>query len=95
MEVTFTILYHSKVIEEDIPLLSSTWKNRIKKAVEEKLSTSPEKYGKPLRQSLRGYRKLRVSDYRIIFRISGNSVYILAILHRSIVYKDTSRRITK
>ena len=92
MEVTFTILYHSKVIEEDIPLLSSTWKNRIKKAVEEKLTISPERYGKPLRQSLRGYRKLRVGDYRVIFRIDKSTVYILAIMHRSTVYKDSSKR---
>jgi mRNA interferase RelE/StbE len=92
MGVTFVIRYHPKVKSEDIPLLSTVWKYRIKKAIEEKLTVTPENFGKPLRQSLRGYRKLRVGDYRIVFRIEGTTVVILAILHRSVVYKDAARR---
>ena len=64
----------------------------MRKAIEAKLAVAPEKFGKPLRQSLRGYRKLRVGDHRIIFRIDANTVFILAILHRSVVYKRTDTR---
>lgn len=87
MAIGFTIYYHPKVIQDDIPLLSAIWKARIKNAIEEKLTTAPEKFGKPLRQSLGGYRKLRVGDYRIVFRIKDRTVLIFAILHRSVVYK--------
>ncbi len=92
MAIGFTIHYHPKVVRDDIPLLSATWKERIRNTIEEKLIVAPEKFGKPLRQSLTGCRKLRVSDYRIVFRIEGNSVFILAVLHRSVVYKNTATR---
>lgn len=92
MAIAFTILYHPKVVREDIPVLSALWKERIQKAIEDKLTFLPENYGKPLRQSLRGYRKLRVGDYRVVFRIDDNIIYVLAILHRSVVYKNILRR---
>ncbi len=92
MAIIFTILYHPRVAEDDIPALSATWKDGVRSAIEEKLTVAPEDFGKPLRQSLRGYRKLRVGDYRIIFRIERHTVYVLAILHRSIVYKNAARR---
>lgn len=91
--VTFTIQYNAEVIEKDIPLLSKEWKNIIKQAIEEKLTTNPEVFGKPLRSSLKGYRKLRVGDYRVIFRIENIFVKIFVIQHRSAVYKNTEKRI--
>ena len=92
MAVDFEVLYQKKVVEEDIPQLAPTWKTKIQDAIEEKLSTYPDVYGKPLRRSLKGYRKLRVGDYRIVFRISESKVLILAILHRSVVYKEMEKR---
>lgn len=93
MDVIFTIRYHEKVVGEDIPRLSQEWRERIKKAIEEKLSTEPESFGKPLRRSLKGYRKLRVGDYRVIFRIEKKIVKIFVIQHRSIAYRKTEQRI--
>ncbi len=79
-------------MNDDIPKLSQTWKDKIKRAIENKLTTKPETFGKPLRRSLKGYRKLRVGDYRVIFRLEKKTVKILAILHRSIVYKKIGHR---
>ena len=93
MGVNFDIIYHSDVAEKDIPSLPSFDKGRIKKAIENKLSTNPEIFGKPLRRSLKGYRKLRVGDYRIIYRIEGIKVKIFYIGHRSIVYQKADKRI--
>ncbi|MDO8664038.1 MAG: type II toxin-antitoxin system RelE/ParE family toxin [Candidatus Liptonbacteria bacterium] len=93
MALKFSITYNRIVVEEDIPRLASPWREKIKSAIESRLTTEPELYGKPLRRSLKGYRKLRVGDYRIVFRIEGTSVKILAILHRSIVYKVIEKRI--
>jgi mRNA interferase RelE/StbE len=92
MAVDFEIIYEKKVVEEDIPKLSSAWKIKIRNAIEVKLVTHPEVYGKPLRRSLKGYRKLRVGDYRVVFRIAGLRVMIFAILHRSIAYEEMERR---
>lgn len=93
MGINFDIVYHPDVVEKDIPKLSNLDKNKIKKAIEDKLTTSPEIFGKPLRRSLKGYRKLRVGDYRAIYRIEGKKVKIFYIGHRSIVYKKADKRI--
>lgn len=86
----YELLYERRVVHDDIPKLGENVKLRMKKAIEEKLGAAPEKFGKPLRRSLKGYRKLRVGDYRVIFRIEGNVVKIFAIQHRSVVYKHVT-----
>lgn len=92
MGLIFDIQYHEAVVKEDIIKLSSDWKIKIKAAIENKLSRNPEVFGKPLRKSLKGYRKLRVGDYRVIFRIEEKTIKIFTIQHRSVVYKIIIKR---
>lgn len=92
MEIIFEIFYAKAVITDDMPRLSGTWKKKIREAIEEKLTRAPESFGKPLRRSLKGYRKLRIGDYRVVFRIDGAAVPIFAILHRSVVYQEMENR---
>ena len=88
----FEILYHEAVVKEDLPRLSSVWRRKVRDAIETKLTVEPELYGKPLRRSLKNYRKLRVGDYRVIFRIDGQQVKIFVIGHRSKVYVSAGKR---
>lgn len=92
--MTFSIAYHEKVVKEDIPRLSVLTRKRVKRAIEDKLSERPEVFGKPLRKSLTGYRKLRVGDYRIVLRIEKSCVMIFAIMNRSEVYKAAGKRLS-
>lgn len=89
----FKILYHYLVVRDDISKLSVVWKKNVRRAIESKLTTRPDTYGKPLRRSLKNYRKLRVGDYRVIFRIEGSNIKIFAIKHQSEVYAVTEKRI--
>lgn len=89
----YEILYHPLVVSSDIPKLGNTEKKRIKRAIESKLADHPELYGTPLHQSLVGYRKLRVGDYRVVFRILKYKVMIFIIAHRSVVYNKVNKRI--
>ncbi|MEK7067139.1 MAG: type II toxin-antitoxin system RelE/ParE family toxin [Patescibacteria group bacterium] len=89
----FNVVYHYLVVSHDIPKLSSEWKKKIRRAIEERLSIYPDLYGRPLRRSLKGYRKLRIGNYRVIFSIEENTVKILIIQHRSVVYDEVSKRI--
>lgn len=89
----FQVVYHPLVGSEDIPKLPSAWRKRVHGAIEQRLMSSPDLYGKPLRRSLRGYRKLRAGDYRVIFRIEKNTVKILIISHRSVVYSQIEKRL--
>ena len=89
----FIIEYHIVVVKKDIPKLSKREKEQIKMAIEDKLTENPHIFGIPLRRSLKGYRKLRVGDYRIVFRIEKSKVEIFLIQHKSIVYKYAKKRI--
>lgn len=91
--MSFEIRYHEAAVSEDIPKLSKEWRDAIKVAIETKLTTHPEVFGKPLRHSLKGYRKLRVGDYRIVFRIEKQTVKVFIIQHRSVVYKMLEKRV--
>lgn len=86
--MTYKIEYLDHVVYEDIPTLPKTMKSRIKKAIESRLTADPVGLGKPLRYSFIGHRRLRVGDYRIIYRINQekNLVTIIGIKHRKDVY---------
>jgi mRNA interferase RelE/StbE len=91
MEVKYQIRYLEEVVRKHIPLLPTNFKALIKRAIEERLMVDPIGFGKPLRYSLKGHRRLRVSDYRIVYRIEPEtmSVTIVAIKHRKEVYEDS------
>jgi len=93
--MTFRIEYHKDVIKEDIPKFDDSIKERIKKSIEDKLVNHPEVFGKPLKRSIKGYWKLRVGDYRVIFKIKNKTVKIFVIQHRSEVYKKSLNRLNK
>jgi mRNA interferase RelE/StbE len=94
--VAYTIRYHHLVKSEDIPRLDSTVKTRIGKAIETRLMIAPEEYGEPLRRTLKGYWKLRVGDYRVVFKVEGDQITVLGIRHRKeicgIVTKERADR---
>jgi len=91
--MSFKLRYHPSVRYEDLPLLDEKTKTRIRKAIETRLQVAPHQYGKPLRKTLKGYWKLRVGDYRIVFKIMESEVWILGIRHRKSVYLEISERI--
>lgn len=82
-----SVRYHPDVRDKDIPKIDKAMRQRIKSAIELRLMTEPEKYGEPLRRTLKGYRKLRVGDYRIVYKIENQYIFILGIAHRKIVYE--------
>ncbi|MBI2474074.1 MAG: type II toxin-antitoxin system RelE/ParE family toxin [Candidatus Taylorbacteria bacterium] len=86
------IVYHPDVVSRDIPRLDKTAAARIRRAIEDKLNYDPEIYGIPLRGTLRKYWKLRIGDWRVVFTIGPEEVFILVIAHRKDVYQKTERR---
>lgn len=82
----YKVFYHPDIEKKDLPEIPKNMKERIRKAIEQRLMTEPVKYGVPLKRSLQGYRKLRVGDYRVIYRIDTENVIILKIGNRKEVY---------
>jgi mRNA interferase RelE/StbE len=92
--VSYELRYHPQVKRRDLPKLDRSARERIRTAIETRLVQNPEYYSEPLRKTLKPYRKLRVGDYRVVFRVIENSVFILAILHRKEAYQHARRRAT-
>ncbi len=84
--MSYSIYYHPE-IRKDISSIPKNIKSRIQTAIEERLLVDPAKYGESLRRTLRGYCKLRVGDYRIIYRVRSRDIIILKIGHRKEAYQ--------
>ncbi len=84
----YEIILAPEVIKTDLPELPAQVRKAVGRAIEERLAVNPLQYGKPLRHNLRGLRRIRVSNYRILYRVDekNKSVYITAIQHRREVY---------
>ena len=86
--MTYELVYTELVVKKHIPALSHPVKERIKKVILEKLSRDPVRAGKPLIYSLKGHFRLRIGDYRVVYRINDAVVTIVAIRHRRDVYDE-------
>lgn len=90
--VIYKLLYHP-LVAKDIEDIPENIKSRIRKAIEQRIGVDPVKAGRPLQKSLVGHRKMRVGDYRVIYRVKGNTIIILKIGHRREVYERAESRI--
>ena len=90
----FEVVYHQEIKTKDLPGVPKNIQVRIRKAIEDRLLESPVSSGKPLRQSLKGHRKMRVGDYRVIYRVDedANKIFILIIGNRKDVYSKIFKR---
>lgn len=85
----YTIEYLESVVESDIPDLAKSVRVRIAKAIAQRLAVHPIELSKPLRYSLKGARRFRVGDYRIIFVIEPpNTLVVVKIGYRREVYES-------
>ena len=88
----YTLKYHPSVKTEDIPKLDKRTASRIKQAIETRLLSAPQEYGEPLRRTLKGYWKLRVGDYRVVFRVQDDDILIFGIIHRKEAYQIVEKK---
>lgn len=85
----YEISYLPEVVKKQIPKLSLPARTKIKKAIEKKLAIDPIAFGKPLRYSLKGLRRLRVENFRVIYKVDEEElkITIVKIAHRKEVYE--------
>ena len=76
----YALLYHPDVKKVDLPKIDRKIKSRIKTAIEERLLVQPELYARPLQRTLKGYWKLRVGDYRIVFKFDQDRIIVFGII---------------
>ncbi len=83
------VRYHPQV-KKDLERIPPEWRDRIKGVIH-KLAKKPE-MGRRLQGQLKGLRSHRAGNYRIVYMVEGETLYILSIGHRRDVYEGTSRR---
>jgi len=79
------IEYKSSVFK-DLKLIGMPESTRIMDKLEKDLGKNPDK-GEPLKGKFKGMFKLKVGDYRVIYKKAKDSVLILRIGHRKHVYR--------
>ncbi|WP_323132846.1 type II toxin-antitoxin system RelE family toxin [Wolbachia endosymbiont of Drosophila pseudotakahashii] len=91
-KLQYDIVYSKNFTERDFLNLPKTIRSRITKAINERLTTDPIKFDKPLRGRLKGYRRIRVSDYRIIYtvNIAKHKVFVATAGHRDTIYEKAT-----
>lgn len=92
--MSYQLFYHPEVLKSDLKKITQPIQIRILRSLEEKLAVRPEAYGHPLARNLAGYWKLRVGDYRVVFKVIRNEIWIYAISHRKDIYSKILKRIS-
>lgn len=99
MSTIWNVKIHRLVLSEDFKSISHPDQKIILKDIRKKLTIDPESYGKPLLGELKGYWRLRVKDYRVIYKIHTETVEVLVIKvgirRNSEVYREVLYRLEK
>jgi mRNA interferase RelE/StbE len=91
--MSFILRYYPDVRGIDLPLIENKMNLRIKKAIEERLVISPQNYGVPLHKTLKGYWKMRVGNFRVVFKVVESEIRIFGIRHRNDIYREILHRV--
>ena len=93
------IKVHRLVLDEDFKKINKKDQSIILKTIYKKLSTAPKEYGAPLRHELKGLWKLKVSGYRVVYKVEDEHIRIIVIkvgIRRDEqVYKQMLKRLKK
>jgi len=93
------IKIHNLVLKEDFKKIDPPTQKLILKTIFKKLSIDPEGYGEKLKYGLKGYWKLKISDYRVIYRIEKDRILVLILkvgMRRDeTVYREMLSRLSK
>ena len=94
----YTVEIDELVFSEDFKRIDGPGQKRIMKAVRKKLTDEPRAYGKPLSGVYKGYWKLKVGPYRLVYEIieSQVTVYVIKVGYRrdSEIYKELAKRLS-
>lgn len=95
----FKVIIDELVFAEDFKQIAESDQIRILKVVRKKLTTEPELYGKPLRNELKGFWKLKIDKYRVVYSIAKGkievSVVTIGFRRNEDVYKKAVKRLEK
>ncbi|MDP2167746.1 MAG: type II toxin-antitoxin system RelE/ParE family toxin [Thermodesulfovibrionales bacterium] len=91
----YQVIIDELVFKEDFKRIDASDQRKIIIAIRKKLVLEPEKFGSPLKCPLKGYWKLRVGEYRVVYEIEKDRVlvYVIAVGFRR--NEEVYRRVLK
>ena len=80
----YSVVLDSRIFEEDFRSIDRPQRQRIIRTIRKKLATHPAEYGKPLTGDLKGFWKLKVGEFRVVYQIieSRVAVYVVSVGYR-------------
>lgn len=75
----WNIVIHRLVLSEDFKKIDPPSRRLILKSIYKKLRKDPESYGSPLLGEYKGYWKLKVAHYRVVYRIIKDQIMVIVI----------------
>jgi mRNA interferase RelE/StbE len=78
--VTYRIVVDELVLKKDFRKIGLEDQRKIIRAIRQRLATRPKDYGEPLRGELKGFWKLRVGQFRVIYEIHQDQVIVSVIM---------------
>jgi len=78
--VTYRIVVDDLVLKKDFRKIGVEDQKRIIRAIRQRLTTRPKDYGKPLKGELKGFWKLRVGQFRVVYEIRDEQVIVAVIM---------------
>lgn len=73
------ITIHRLVVEEDFRKIPPFKQKLILRTIKKRLSLEPQAFGKPLSGGFSGLWRLRIDDYRVIYRILKEQITVIVI----------------
>lgn len=72
----YKIVYHKLVLDKDFKKIPQSDQKKIILTIDKKLTVDPVHFGKPLLGELKGYFRLRIDPYRVIYRIEKEKIIV-------------------
>ena len=72
------VLYHPEVME-DLEAVGPSAARRIMRSIDDKLTRAPLQFGSGLTGNLASFRKLRIGDYRVVYRVRESDVIVFVL----------------
>ncbi len=84
----YKVIFHELVEKKDFKKIPKKDLEKIFRVIYKKLANDPISFGKPLTKELKGFFRLRIDPYRVVYRVEGKKliVFILMIHFVSILF---------
>lgn len=76
----FKVQIDELVLKKDFKKIDKADQLRIINTIRKKLTSNPQEFGKPLKGELKGYWKLRIGEYRVIYEIEKDKIIVYVIM---------------